>query len=274
LGATSLTGCVWEFGEDEYQDEYFDEDYRTPDPPSTPEEVCTVASNGGNGGRGGLLSIRTTNPAVVEGSLATDGGRPGEAGVSAVGPEANVGTAGEAGSLELLEDPNFAFDLNWVQFEDWVAVGLTNSDDIIAVGGSDANPTIAVGKLEVGPGATLALSRYPTIYAYEVIVHEGGRLILRDNGESLLAVGEGSALEEPGLNGGSVALYAADMIVEGTVEVSGSVGDAGDDGGLGGHLRIKSESLYIGANGAIVVTGGAGGDGSDEQLCSADQPAP
>jgi hypothetical protein len=236
--------------------------------PSAAEPQCIVAATaGGDGGRGGLLSIHTASGVALDGTVRSGGGAAGEAGTASRGPLAHGGTAGDAGSTELLLDPDLTFDESLLSEAAIISVGVDGVDDVIAVGGTDAAPLIAVERLELGPGATLGISRFPTIIARKLIIAEGARLVLRDAGSAVVAVGEEGSLGEPGLSGGAVTILAQEIAVDGTLDASGSSGASGGDGGDGGQLQIRAEVLKVGLTGAITVAGGSGGSGTDEQLC-------
>ncbi|MBW2454847.1 MAG: hypothetical protein JRI68_10065 [Deltaproteobacteria bacterium] len=233
------------------------------------DPLCVVAATaGGDGGPGGLLAVTSTKGMALDGVVESSGGEAGEAGEASLGPVAPPGGSGAAGTIELVQDTALSFDTSLVSAGAVITVGVENESDVITVGGTGANPTIAVERLELGPGATLAISRYSTIIAQHLIIAPGARLVLRDGGEPLVSVGEGGTLDGPSLSGGTVTIIAQNVAIEGTLDASGSDGAEGSPGGMGGQLHIRTESLSLPSTGAISVTGGNGGPGIDEGDCN------
>jgi hypothetical protein len=251
-----------------------DDDDGLHDPETTggrpgPSPECVVAASpGGAGGRGGVLSIRTTSAASILGVVSSNGGEPGVDGVAELGPLLEPASPGEPGLLEILDDPSYLFDDSVVPAGSMVTLGVAETPDTLALGGSEGAPAIVVERFELGNSAMLGLSRVPTIIATTLVIGEGATLLLRDNGMSELTVVQpGGVFETPGSAGGSVSIIARDIVVDGLLDASGGDGESKQAGGQGGHLMIRAETLTVGATGAIVVDGGSGGPGADEQSC-------
>jgi hypothetical protein len=229
-------------------------------------DQCLVAATpGGDGGLGGLLSIRSSAAATVDGVVSVEGGAAGDAGGFDQGPEPNVSLTGVVGTVEQVEDASYSFDTTLITPGSVFQIGVPGEDDTIISSGSDTAPSIAVERFELGPDAVVMLSRYPTIIAQQLIIAEGAQLILRDEGNVSVSV---NATETMGAAGATTTIIAQQIIVDGQLEAAGSNGDIGENGGNGGQLQIRSETLSVGILGSISVAGGDGGAGAPEQLCT------
>jgi hypothetical protein len=224
--------------------------------------VVVAATDGGEGGPGGTLSIRTTSMPSIEGLLGAFGGDGGKAGLGHLGPSGEEGKRGADGTVEVLEDAGWFFDRAAVPAESLISVGVAGQSDLLP---ESSGPTIAVDRLDIGPDATLALSRYPLVTVRELHVAAGGRLVLRDLGHAAIAADDADAFDEEGVAGGTVMIVAERLLVEGTLDARGNPGARAEPGGFGGQLLVRCEELFVGADGAILVDGGPGGAGLDEE---------
>jgi hypothetical protein len=125
---------------------------------------------------------------------------------------------------------------------------------------------VRVARFEIGEGATLAVSRFTRIEAEELVIHAGARLLLRDEGESAMRIAAQVAID--GASGGQVSIATRRLVLDGTIDASGSDGAPAQHGGHGGQLVIAAEVLELGPDAAILVNGGNGGAGEDERPCS------
>jgi hypothetical protein len=237
------------------------------DEPAPTETSCVVAAlPGGNGGHGGLLALIVAGelPAVLE--LGASGGVGAPGGAFEQGPDTAAGQAGDGGVVEITQDAEYLFDATGIVPGTRVAVGV-GGENVLAVAGSEAMPIVRVERFELGEGTTLAVSRFATIEAQELVIARGARLLLRDVGVSSMSIGAGE-FEDGGLSGGHVTIRARRLSLEGTIDASGSDGEAGRSGGHGGQLSIASETVEMGADATISVNGGNGGAGDDERACA------
>jgi hypothetical protein len=255
--AASSTACIIPGGGGGGPDEeYSDTTGGDPQP-----SACIVAATpGGDGAPGGRLSIRSSRSPLIEGVLSASGGEPGKAGQHHLGPPAETSLAGDAGTVEVLEDAGYNFDRSSVPTGSLISIGVPGQSDVLPEGSA---PFIAVERLELGDGAVLGLSRYPTIIALDLRIAAGAQLVLRDTGADLVST-DPTELAESSLAGGSVQIIARTVSIAGSLDASGN---DGAPGGFGGDLRLVTEELTVGPAGSILADGGSGTLGIDEHEC-------
>lgn len=241
------------------------EDAQPVDEPAAASQCIVAAEAGGNGGHGGMLALISAGALPENALINASGGVGALAGLFRDGPEAAPGDNGEGGAVELREDATYVFDATGIDPSTQIVASLQD-ENVLVIDGSDAMPLVRVARFEIGEGATLVVSRFARIEADELVIHRGARLVLRDDGTSSMSVGAEIPID--GASGGQVTIWTRRLVLEGTIDASGSDGAPSQHGGHGGQIVIGAEVLEFGPDAAILVNGGNGGAGEDERPCS------
>ncbi|HWB74289.1 MAG TPA: hypothetical protein VG755_05025 [Nannocystaceae bacterium] len=237
--------------------------------PSDPELVC-AATPGGDGAAAGVVQL------VSSGALDRDAlaerivGMPGVGGHGGHGELGDDGLDGATAAASEVFDvtayPDYVFDASMVEPDARIEITATGENVISLVDAGDP-PVIAVAELVVRSGATLAISCDVRIVAAHVLVEQGGTLALQSRNEGACTFAIGSVERGPGLRGGIATIASASFELHGTIDLSGSDGAPASPGGAGGGLTVLAETIVLGDTAVIDVSGGAGGDGVDEDEC-------
>ncbi len=243
-------------------------------PVAEPADVVCAATPGANGGPAGAVFIALGDAdavaALTERLPELVGSNPGDAGLAGlaeVGPAAAAGVAGEdPQDVVVVVDEGFSFDASMVDADTRIEI-VAQGVNTIALSQLADPPHIEVAELRVARGASLALSCDVRIAAQRLVIEAGATLAFHRRNDSGCVWSMPAATPEAGQPGGTVFVSASEIQLDGTIDVSGAAGALGQPGGSGGALTIVAETFSAGAEAAIVISGGAGGDGIDEAPC-------
>ncbi|MBN1946777.1 MAG: hypothetical protein JW797_13965 [Bradymonadales bacterium] len=233
------------------------------------------ATDGGDGGAGGALQIYYTNwssemgPEDLDDVLVLNGGLMGDGGQGMNGESGVAGLAGLDGSCEVLQSSNLLFDATDIEQDMVINVGVPGEIDTLSLVDTASPTVITVDSLHVGSQGSLVFTCDIRIRARELIVDAGGTLAFRQRDGQDCLIGLGGAqppiLGQPGLAGGLALVDTELLDLAGTLDLSGNDGATGEKGGEGGSLVILAEEIQIRSGAQILMRGGRGGDGLDEQ---------
>lgn len=240
------------------------------------EAVATfcAAGVGGVGGNSGTVTLITTTEAAagLRGRLddvvivaAGDGGLGG------LGPQTGDAASGVAGEperapVDVVVHADFSFDAESVP-DDAVIDIVPSGQATVSLSDLLDPPSVSVSELRVRAGATLHLSCDARIVAQTLVIEAGASLVLRATNRARCGVAFPAAVTDAGMPGSKVAIEAAHVQLDGTIDVSGADGAPGQPGGSGGGLSVVFETIALGPQAQILATGGKGGDGADETPC-------
>lgn len=237
--------------------------------PVDPELIC-AATNGGDGAAAGAVQL-VSGSALDRGVLAPivvlAPGMGGRGGVGELGPDGIDGnSANEDGELDVSAYPDYVFDDSALEPDARIEITTAGENAISLVDAGDP-PVVAVQELVIRSGATLAISCDVRIAAARVLVEQGATLAFHSRNEGACTLAIGEAERQPGRRGGIATIESASFELHGTIDLSGSDGAPGSPGGAGGGLTVIAEQITLGDTAVIDVSGGAGGDGIDEDAC-------
>lgn len=235
--------------------------------------IC-AASEGGPGGDAGSVFVQIKGDVQAAFELDrrlddfVDAG-PGAGGLGGEGtlaPDKGDGAAGgHDHGVVVMGNAEWTFDGSEID-PDWI-IDVSTDGGVVRLPHLSDPPDVVASELRVRVGATLVITCDARITAERIIVEQGATLGFRNDNRSGCVWSFGGYTPDPGARGGVAWLETRSLELHGTLDLAGTEGAPGAPGGAGGALTLRAETITLGDDAAIVVAGGAGGDGNAEMPC-------
>ena len=238
--------------------------------------ICAATDGGRGGDAGGVLVLVALDPPEalelreqLEDFVVGGPGAGGLGGAATIGPPASDGPPGAVDdTLTVAGDSGWTFDASDID-PAWV-IDVGSNEATVTLPELSDPPDVVVSELRVRSGSSLTLSCDARLAAERVVVESGATLGFRGRNHSGCAWTFGGTELDPGARGGAVWLETRSLELHGTLDLAGTDGAPGGPGGAGGTLTLRTETITLGDDAAIVVAGGEGGDGLPEMPCGVD----